>query len=121
MKGAPEPCKAVYGSPLLPLLYQLTLSPNRVGFWYILSAVRLAQQDMAVMTCLTKHLYAAVAEMHGVSPGAVESGLRHAVSSCWCGSRTLLEEVMGMPLPRRPAVGQFLAALLIWAKNRQAI
>lgn len=117
MKGTPEPFRAAQGNPLFLLLHQLHLSPDRVGFWYILSAIGLAHQDMEAMTCLTKHLYAVIADMYGVSPSAVESGLRHAVSACWQGSRPLLEEIMGRPLPKRPAVGRFLAALLVWEKT----
>lgn len=121
MKRTPEPFRAAQGNPLFPLLQQLHLSPDRVGFWYILSAIGLAHQDMEAMTCLTKHLYAAIADMYGVSPSAVESGLRHAVSACWQGSRPLLEDVMGGPLPERPTVGRFLAELLVWTKTREFV
>ena len=50
MKGTPEPFRAAQGDPLFPLLHQLHLSPDRVGFWYILSAIGLAHQDMEAMT-----------------------------------------------------------------------
>lgn len=116
-----EPFRAARDNPLFPLLHQLHLSPDRVGVWYILSAIEFAHQDIEVMTCLTKHLYAVIADMYGVSPGAVESGLRHAVSACWHSNRPLLEDVMGGPLPERPTVGRFLAELLVWTKTREFV
>ncbi len=95
------------------LLHRLGLSPNAVGFWYILSAIEVMRQDTRAVSCLTKRVYTAVAETYSVSSGAVESGLRHAVSACWKGNRSLLEEVVGVTLPARPTVGRFLAALLM--------
>ena len=101
-------------------LCQLGLSPMKTGFWYAADALHAVHSDPQALTSLTKHVYPVVAEHFSVSPAAVESGLRRAVDTCWRKNPDLLEVIMEETLPKRPTVGQFLAAmtLYIWYKDK---
>ena len=93
------------------ILCQLGLYPSSISFWYLLSALDITQQDPQALTSLTKRVYAAVASDYAVTPGAVESGLRRAVLTCWNAMPSVREEVLGPFFSQRPTVGQFLAVL----------
>lgn len=99
-------------------IHQLGLSPDTVGYWYLSASLDIARRDLHAMTCLTKYVYAAIAELYGGSPGAVESGLRRAVSACWSDNRALLEDIMGSPLKKKPSVGHFITRLSLWLENK---
>lgn len=102
-------------------LCQLGLSPRKIEFWYAAEALHAVHSNPRALSCLTKHVYAVVADRYSVTPAAVESGLRRATDTCWKKNPALLEAIMEEALPKRPTVGQFLAAmtLYIWYKGKQ--
>ena len=100
-------------------LCQLGLSPMKTEFWYAAEALHAVHSNPHALTSLTKHVYPVVANRYAVSSAAVESGLRRAVKTCWQTNPDLLSEILGETPPKRPTVGQFLAALTlyIWYKE----
>lgn len=105
--------------PCEQALHLLGVPKTSIGYWYLLSALKVLQRDPQAATSLMKRIYFTVADIYVTSPQAVESGLRRTIGLCWeHSSHALLGEIMGEELPARPTVGRFLVAISTWCEIR---
>ena len=80
------------------------------GYFCLIHAVQLAEEDPQRLTLPTKWLYPDVAQLCSMSTGQVDSALRSAIRRCCtaCGS-----EVTRMCGTDTPTVAGFISSLLI--------
>ena len=96
------------------ILQQLGISPELVGYWYILAAVEIACVDMYRLTAVTKQLYPLVAQKFRTTPEAVEAAMRRAIKNCWLyGNRPFMEQIVYHTLPQPPVTSHFLGQLVL--------
>lgn len=93
------------------ILQTLGITANYVGYFYMLYAVRLTMQAPERLLLVTKWLYPEVARYYKTTWQCVERDLRSVVALSWQRSRPQLEQLLRRPLPQRPTVSEFLAAL----------
>lgn len=91
----------------------LGMPAHLAGYRYMRSAIRLAIDDPAVISPITKNLYPAIAKRFRTSRSCVERALRHAIAVAWQrGSRKLLYDIFGYSSddsPYRPTNAEFIA------------
>lgn len=103
-------------------LQKLGISPETVGYWYMLEAVDLIGQDMRILTTITKQLYPRIAHKFQVTPESIEAALRRVIKNCWAsGNRTLMEQIVNHTLPQPPTVGHFLGQLAVYCQTAPAL
>lgn len=94
------------------LLYQLGLTANYTGFFYIAYSVHLAVQSPQRLCLVTKWLYPDVAIHYKTTPAAVERNIRASVSRIWNENPTQLLQLSCVPLPNKPTNARFLAIVV---------
>lgn len=66
------------------------------GHKYIRSALKIAIEDISIISPITKRLYPDLAKMYKKSPSSIERSIRHAISVSWSrGNQKLIREVFG--------------------------
>lgn len=66
------------------------------GHMYIRSALKIAIEDISIISPITKRLYPDLAKMYKKSPSSIERSIRHAISVSWSrGNQKLIREVFG--------------------------
>lgn len=100
-------------SQIYTLLYQLGLTANYTGFFYISYAVYLAVQQPDRLLLVTKWLYPEVAKHYATTWRCVERNIRTAVNVVWDTNSELLEALARHPLPQRPTASEFLSILAL--------
>lgn len=98
-------------APTFELLHGLGITANYGGYYYTAYAVLLAQQQPDRLLLVTKWLYPDIARQYKTTWQCVERNIRTVISLAWQRNQTLLEDLMGRPLVKRPNVGQFIAML----------
>ena len=83
------------------LLHRLGISATYNGFYPVAEAVRLCMQRQDPV----------LAKQYGTNWQAMERNLRTVSKAAWRKNRPLLEELAGLPLPKPPSAGYFLALL----------
>lgn len=61
------------------LMRKLGIKPNLLGWRYIQSAVGIVIDDPMAIDSVTKHIYPAIARIHGVTITGVERAIRHSI------------------------------------------
>ena len=80
------------------LLYQLGLTANYRGFFYVSYVIELSIEKEERLLLVTKWLYPEVAKRYGTNWKAVERSIRTAGHIMWRENRPLLEELAGRRL-----------------------
>ena len=93
------------------LLHRLGISATYTGFYPAAEAVRLCMQRQDRLQLVTRRLYPVLAKQYGTNWQAMERNLRTVSKAAWRKNRPLLEELAGLPLPKPPSAGYFLALL----------
>lgn len=93
-------------------LRRIGFRATHLGFIYYIHAVMLVMENESYLRCLTKGLYARIAETFRTSARSVEHALRTDLDAFWRrGNIRLLEELIGYPLTGKPSVGEFIDIL----------
>ena len=89
--------------------------PNVSGYYYLLSAIKLAVKDLLILDSITKKLYPMVANEYNTTPSRVERSMRHAIESSFRrGSLQMLEEMFGNSINEKqgkPSNSEFVALM----------
>lgn len=93
------------------LMHRLGINATYTGFYPAAEAVRLCMQRQDRLQLVTKRLYPVLAKRFGTNWKAMERNLRTVSRAAWRKNRPLLEELAGLPLPKPPSAGYFLALL----------
>lgn len=93
------------------LLHNLGLTENRVGFYYIEEAVRLAAKDSSRLLRVTKRLYPETAGCFQTSWRTVERGIRYCIGKAWETDPDRLQKVLDIKTEKKPAPAVFLCLL----------
>ena len=96
---------------LLDLLRSLGIGPRVLGYRAAILAVRLAKEDEDRLRNLKREIYSPVGVRMGLSWVAVERDLRTAIHIAWKKNRSLLSELAGYELTRKPSAGEFIEML----------
>ena len=99
------------------LLYQLGLTTNYRGFFYVSYVIELSIEKEERLLLVTKWLYPEVAKRYGTNWKAVERSIRTAGHIMWRENRPLLEELAGRRLEEQPRTAQLLAILAAAVKK----
>ena len=106
---------------LATTLYEIGITPAYVGYRYIFFGCRQVQDDMSLLTSVTKRLYPMIAEEYGVSPKSVEAAMRRAIKMSWESSnRSKMERIVRHLLPEPPSASHFLAQLAFYTMEDPA-
>lgn len=103
----PDQLTLIYG-----LLRRLGLNACQAGFFYTAHAVRLALGEPERLVRVTKQLYPDVALICGVSPGAVECGIRTAIRAAWKDQPAAVRALSAAPMDHRPPASRFIELLV---------
>ena len=91
-------------------LRRLCIPSYLKGFDYLAYMLEQAVVDRSRLNLITKYLYPDTGYHFGVSPGNVERNARTAIITSWKrGGQTILEEMAGYPLSKRPTSVEFLS------------
>lgn len=93
------------------LLHELGLTENRVGFYYIEEAVRLALNDSTRLLRVTKQLYPETAKKFQTSWRTVERGIRYCIGKVWETDPERLQKVLEVKMEEKPVPAVFLSLL----------
>lgn len=93
------------------LLYQLGLSANYNGFFYLACAVWLTMENPDRLLLVTKWLYPDVAKQFHTSWKTVERGIRYSILVIWSAESPVLPSILRTPLQKKPKAAAFIAAL----------
>ena len=93
------------------LLHDLGMTENRVGFYYIEEAVRLALNDSTRLLWVTKRLYPETARKFQTSWRTVERGIRYCIEKVWENNPERLQKVLGIRIEEKPVPAVFLSLL----------
>jgi len=89
--------------------------PNVSGYYYLLTAIKLAVKDLLILDSITKKLYPMVANEYNTTPARVERSMRHAIESSFRrGSLQMLEEMFGNSVNEKqgkPSNSEFVALM----------
>lgn len=99
---------------LTRLLYSLGLSANYIGFYRIVSAVKIASCDPQSLTMVTKCLYPQIARQHGTNWKAVERNIRSAIDIIWKRNPLGLQQLSSCRMDTKPANAQFISLLVFY-------
>jgi len=94
-----------------PILFQLGITPNYKGFYQMLTALEIIEDNPEALTMVTKWLYPAVAKRHQTNWRQVERSLRIVVRVAWDTNRDFLQKLSPLPVKSRPTVSQFISIL----------
>lgn len=100
-------------SEIYTLLYQLGLTANYTGFFYVSYAVYLVAQQPDRLLLVTKWLYPEVAKHDATTWKCVERDIRTAVNVVWDTNPKLLGALARHPLPQKPKTSTFLSILAL--------
>ncbi len=100
------------------LLYQLGLTANYRGFFYVSYAMELSIEKEERLLLVTKWLYPEVAKGYGTNWKAMERSIRTVGHIMWRENRPLLEELAGRRLEEQPQTAQLLAILAAAVKKK---
>ena len=93
------------------LLHDLGMTENRVGFYYIEEAVRLALNDSTRLLWVTKRLYPETARKFQTSWRTVERGIRYCIEKVWENDPERLQKVLEVRMEEKPVPAVFLSLL----------
>lgn len=93
------------------LLHNLGLTENRVGFYYIEEAVRLALNDSTRLLWVIKRLYPETARKFQTSWRTVERGIRYCIEKACKTDPECLQKVLGVKIEEKPVPAVFLSLL----------
>ena len=93
------------------LLYQLGVTQNYIGFYYVAYAVMLCADQPDWLLLVTKTLYPEVAKYYRTNWKAVERNIRTVSDVIWRENRFLLEELAHRSLRQKPQNAQLLSIL----------
>ncbi|MCD8242126.1 MAG: sporulation initiation factor Spo0A C-terminal domain-containing protein [Lachnospiraceae bacterium] len=93
------------------LLLHLGITPNYIGYFYLIDALEMAVEEPQRLLLVTKLIYPEVARHHDVSAQAVERCLRTVAETAWRTNPELLQRIAGHPLCGRLNVSSLLAVL----------
>ena len=96
-------------------LLELSVSPSRKGYSYIVEAISAVVQDPSRLNSVCKGLYTDIARNHGVNSAAVERCIRIAVTASYTDMPLhMVDKVFGNTItPHRdmPTSKQYIAAV----------
>ena len=95
----------------------LGITANYAGFNYTVYALSLALEEPARVQSVTKLIYPDVARRCGTGVKCVERGIRTVISLAWERNPTLLCQMAGYPLKRKPSNSSFLAIVTVWLSS----
>lgn len=98
-------------SKIYELLYQLGVTQNYIGFYYVAYAVMLCADQPDCLLLVTKMLYPEVAKYYRTNWKAVERNIRTVSDVIWRENRFLLEELAHRSLRQKPQNAQLLSIL----------
>lgn len=93
------------------LLHDLGVTANYTGFFHTAYAVLLCIEQPERLLLVTKWVYPDVAKQYKTNWKAVERNIRTVGNVIWKQGHSLLEQLAGRKLPRKPSTAQLLAIL----------
>lgn len=93
------------------LLRCLGITENYAGFACAVCAVQLSIADLGRLQLVTKLIYPEVAKQCRSTSQRVERNIRTVSAAAWENNPSLLAQLAGRPLERRPSNSHFLAIL----------
>ena len=78
------------------ILKELGVSPNVIGYLYLIYGIEEMTKDQSLMYAITKRLYPLVAQKFDATAARVERSIRHAIEKGWCrGNMKMQEKLFG--------------------------
>lgn len=108
--------RMIMNEKLIYLLFDLGLSANYTGFFYIITAAEIAIKEQQSLTMVTKWLYPQVAKQYKTSWKAVERNIRTCIEIIWSRNPYKLQQLANFPLDTKPTVAQFISILVYYIK-----
>lgn len=106
----------IMNEKLIYLLFDLGLSANYTGFFYIITAAEIAIKEQQSLTMVTKWLYPQVAKQYKTSWKAVERNIRTCIEIIWSRNPHKLQQLANFSLDTKPTVAQFISILVYYIK-----
>lgn len=100
-----------YEIELKKMLIQMGITPNYVGYAYIILAMQDIFQELECLQHVTKELYPSIAKQCNTNWKAVEHGIRIAIATSWKRRCVIQEKIFLLCDHEKPSVGKFLAIL----------
>lgn len=100
-----------YEIELKKMLIQMGITPNYVGYAYIILAMQDIFQKPECLQHVTKELYPSIAKQCNTNWKTVEHGIRIAIASSWKRRCVIQEKLFVLCDHEKPSVGKFLAIL----------
>lgn len=98
------------------LMHLIGIPAHVKGYQFIREAMMLILADGSLLRTVGKDLYSSIAKEHGITPGKVERGIRHAIEMAWeRGQAELLTLTFGGMAGkklRRPGNVEFIKAMI---------
>lgn len=91
-------------------LRSLGLTSVYQGYFCLVHAVLLAEEDPLRLTLVTKWLYPDVAQRCNMTPSKLDSAFRSAIQRCWRCDRAAVARMCGVD--QQPTVAQFISGLV---------
>ena len=99
-------------------MHQCDISATYQGYWYIIKAMQLLEENRMRLTAVTKEIYMEIAFQMRKSWKSIERDMRFVVNKAWMNNPAYVEEIAGRKLNSAPSVSLFLEILLMYA-NRE--
>lgn len=103
----------------------LGIAPHLNGYRYLSDAIEMTLNDAEYLHSMTKRLYPDIARKYGVSDGAAERSIRHAIRYAWQHTPLdVLHKAFGNTCSTRsdvPTNSLFLATVVLLIKNEYKI
>lgn len=94
------------------LLRQLGVNASYIGFQYTVYGITKNIKNPELITYICKGLYAEIATQYHVNISNVERNIRTIINTIWAsGNKTLLDEICGTELIKKPKNAFFIDAI----------
>lgn len=93
------------------VLFRLGITPNYVGYKYLLSALEMALEDEDRLSCVSKEIWGPLEEEYHYKKKGIESGIRTLSNRAWLKNPELVKELSPGKDPGPLSAVDFLTAL----------
>lgn len=97
------------------------VSRRYCGYWYILYAMELLDEDETRLTAITKEIYMEIAHDSCNSWKSVERDIRTVTKKAWDNNPEYIRKISGYPIRSAPCTSEFLSILLSYSHQESFI
>lgn len=100
------------------LIRKLGINATYIGYYYLSFALHMVVEDENRLLLISKTVYLDIADHFHTTPNCVERNLRTVITNCWYrGNRTLLYEIAGCKLNKKPTNAEFIDIVSCYIKQ----